>query len=220
MRDYSRTIFGRLLPAPIVMAPIGVQSLMHPDGELASAKVFGEMGLPFTLSTAASKGMKSVAEANGNSNPRWYQLYWPSDNDLTRSFLDTAKHNGYDVLVVTLDTWQLSWRPRDLDTGFFPFVQGIGTQIGLEDKCAHEKLGFDALAPGSTQEQKAIASLFHVLSTTRGISPRWENLKLLRELWGEKPIVLKGIQSVADAKLALEYGMDGIIVSNVSCPGL
>lgn len=197
------------------MAPMGVQTLFHPDGERATASVFGELGLPYTLSTASSTGFADVAAANGD-NPRWYQLYWPSDNDLTRSYVKTAKDNGYEVLVVTVDTWDLGWRTRDLDRGFFPFIRGSGVQIGLEDPVAHKKLGFNPLAPNATAEQKQTAALYHVISTSRGISPVWENLPLLREAWGDGPIVLKGVQSVDDAKMAVEHGIDGIIVSNVS----
>src|SRR5689334_1708789 len=109
-RNLSRVIFNRTLPAPIVMAPVGVQTLFHPDGERATSKVFGEHGLPYTLSTATSTGFADVAASNGEGNPRWCQLYWPSDDDLTRSYLRTAKANGYEVLVVTVDTWDLGWR--------------------------------------------------------------------------------------------------------------
>jgi isopentenyl diphosphate isomerase/L-lactate dehydrogenase-like FMN-dependent dehydrogenase len=196
------------------MAPVGVQILFHADGELATAKVFGELGLPFNLSTASSTGMTDVANANGEGNPRWFQLYWPIDDDLTKSYLQRAKENGYEVLVVTVDTWALAWRPKDLDRGLFPFINGMGTSIGLEDKVAQEKLGFSALGSGATVEQKMTASLYHVVTTSSGTSPIWENLHKLREWWGNDPIVLKGIQSVEDAQLALDYGMNGIVVSN------
>ncbi|KAH7322419.1 FMN-dependent alpha-hydroxy acid dehydrogenase [Stachybotrys elegans] len=212
-RNLNTTIFGKQLPAPVVMAPVGVQTMYHADGERATASVFGELGLPFTLSTASSTGFADVAEANGD-NPRWYQLYWPSDDDLTRSYLKSAHENGYDVLVVTVDTFDLGWRTRDLQKGFFPFIRGYGVQIGLEDEVAHEKLGFNPLAPNATEEQKMMAALYHVITTSRGISPVWENLPKLREMWGDKPIVIKGIQSTDDALKAIEYGMDGIIVSN------
>ncbi|KAK5945218.1 hypothetical protein PMZ80_002422 [Knufia obscura] len=213
-RNLSTNLFGRTLPAPVVMAPVGVQTLFHPTGERATAKVFGELGLPYTLSTATSTGFADVAEANGDGSPRWYQLYWPSDDDLTRSYLRSAKENGYEVLVVTVDTWDLGWRTRDLDRGFFPFIRGIGVQIGLEDSCAHEKLGFNPLAPNATAEQKQTAALYHVITTSRGISPVWRNLTKLREFWGDGPIVLKGIQTAEDAQMAVEYGIDGIILSN------
>jgi lactate 2-monooxygenase len=213
-RDLSIELFGRKIPAPVVMAPVGVQKLFHTDGEAATARVFGELGLPYTLSTASSTGMSDVANANGAGNPRWFQLYWPTDDELTKSYLQRAKHDGYEVLVVTVDTWSLAWRPKDLDRGFFPFINGVGTSIGLEDEIAQKKLGFSALASGATAEQKATASLYHVITTSAGVSPVWEKLHLLRELWGAGPIVLKGIQSVEDAQLAIDHGMDGIIVSN------
>ncbi|KAI9743770.1 MAG: hypothetical protein M1818_002503 [Claussenomyces sp. TS43310] len=213
-RDLSRTLFGRKLPAPVVMAPIGVQKLFHSDGELATAKVFGEMGLPYTMSTASSTGMEDVARINGAGSPRWYQLYWPNDDELTQSYLNRAKAGGYEVLVVCLDTWELAWRPRDLETGFFPFIDGVGTSVGLEDPVAQRQLGYKVTDKMVTEEQIKMASLYHVITTSRGVSPRWENLCKLRSWWGEGPIVLKGIQSVRDATLALEHGMDGIIVSN------
>ncbi|KAF2025619.1 FMN-dependent alpha-hydroxy acid dehydrogenase [Setomelanomma holmii] len=213
-RNLSTVLFNRTIPAPIVMAPVGVQTLFHPTGERATSKVFGELGLPYTLSTASSTGFTDVASSNGVENPRWYQLYWPSDDDLTRSYLTTAKANGYEVLVVTVDTWDLGWRTRDLDRGFFPFIDGVGVQIGLEDPVAHQKLGFNPLATNATAEQRKMAALYHTITTSRGISPVWDNLWKLREVWGDAPIVLKGVQSAEDAKLAVQWGLDGVIVSN------
>ncbi|KAK4495876.1 hypothetical protein PRZ48_013144 [Zasmidium cellare] len=213
-RNLTTTLFNKTLPAPVVMAPVGVQTLYHPDGERATASVFGELGLPYTLSTATSTGFADVAKANGVNGTRWYQLYWPSDDDLTRSYLNVAKSNGYDVLVVTVDTWDLGWRTRDLDRGFFPFIRGIGVQIGLEDPVAHQKLGFNPLAKNATAEQKQTAALYHVITTSRGISPVWDRLPFLREAWGDGPIVLKGVQTAEDARLAVQHGIDGVIVSN------
>jgi isopentenyl diphosphate isomerase/L-lactate dehydrogenase-like FMN-dependent dehydrogenase len=165
-RNLSTINFNRTLPTPIIMASIGVQTFFHSTGEHATSKVFGELQLPYTLSTASSTGFASVAASNGAENPRWYQLYWPSDDDLTRSYLLSAKQNGYEVLVVTVDTWDLGWRTRDLDCGFFPFIDGIGVQIGLEDGVAHQKLGFDPLAANATAEQKQTAALYHTITTS------------------------------------------------------
>ena len=198
------------------MAPVGAQEAYHPDAERAVAKVFGELGLPFTLSTSASTGFANAAEANGASNPHWYQLYWPGDPNLCASFLKSAKANDYEVLVVTLDTWQEGWRPRDLSTGYSPFLNGIGMQIGMEDEVEQARLGFDASGPNATIEQRRAAILLHIRSMATDVSPTWGKLHELRKIWGDGPIVLKGIQSAEDAKLAVEYGMDGIIVSNVS----
>jgi lactate 2-monooxygenase len=133
-RNLSREIFNRTLPAPIVMAPVSVQTLFHPTGERATSKVFGELRLPYTQSTATSTGFADVAASNGEGNPRWYQLYWPSDDDLTRSYRETAKANGFEVLVVTVDAWDLEWRTRDLDRGFFPFVGCERTEQKVDEK--------------------------------------------------------------------------------------
>jgi isopentenyl diphosphate isomerase/L-lactate dehydrogenase-like FMN-dependent dehydrogenase len=89
-------------------------------------------------------------------------------------------------------------------------------QIGLEDPVAHQKLGFNPLARNATAEQKQLAALYHVITTSRGVSPVWRNITKLRDMWGDKPIVLKGVQSVEDAISAVHWGLDGIILSNVS----
>jgi lactate 2-monooxygenase len=112
------------------MAPVGVQQIFHEDKETGLAEVCAEIGVPYILSTASSSSIEEVAEANGNG-PRWYQLYWPQDDDITISLLKRAKENGYKVLVVTLDTWALAWRPADLDGAYIPFMKGIGNRTGV-----------------------------------------------------------------------------------------
>lgn len=215
LRNLKTNLFGRQVPAPVIMAPIGAQTMYDPEGERAVAKVFGELGLPFTLSIGASAGFATAAKANGPTNPHWFQLYWPGDRDLCASLLKSARASGYEVLVLTIDTWQVGWRPRDMSTGFSPFLQGIGGQIGMEDEYQQAKLGFDASRPDATIEQKKLAAAFHIRSVAMDHSPTWEDMLELRKMWGDRPIVLKGIQTVEDAELAVEYGMDGIIVSNV-----
>lgn len=85
------------------MAPVGVQSLYHDDKEVGTANACAALGVPFTLSTASSTGIEELIEKSPNG-PKWFQLYWPTDEDLTASLLSRAKANGYQVLVVTLDT--------------------------------------------------------------------------------------------------------------------
>jgi hypothetical protein len=90
------------------------------------------------LSTAASKSIEEVAAANGNG-PRWYQLYWPNDDDITVSILQRAQKSGYSVLVVTVDTWSAGWRPLDLDLGYLPLLNGVGDQVGFSDPVFRSK---------------------------------------------------------------------------------
>ncbi|KAK5312888.1 hypothetical protein LTR93_011159 [Exophiala xenobiotica] len=178
------------------------------------------------------------AEANGDGD-RWYQLYWPRPQweEGTVSLLNRAKSNGYKVLVVTLDTFNLAWRPTDLDTSYLPFVCGDGCQVGHSDpvfnrryeemqkrdtRTAGEKLAdlWTMLRrPGSIYGAVRVLANIHVLHKSRawldvlnsGTYREWEHLEILKTLW-DGPIVLKGIQTVEDAHKAIDFGMDGIIV--------
>jgi isopentenyl diphosphate isomerase/L-lactate dehydrogenase-like FMN-dependent dehydrogenase len=120
------------------MAPVGVQTIFHEDKETGLSEVCSATGVPYTHSTASSSSIEEAAKANGKG-PRWYQLYWPQDDDITISLLKRAKANGYKVLVVTLDTWALAWRPADLDGGYVPFVKGVGNKTGFTDPVFREK---------------------------------------------------------------------------------
>jgi len=192
------------------MAPVGVQTIFHEDKETGLAEVCSQIGVPYILSTASSSSMEDVAKASG-SGPRWYQLYWPKDDEVTISLLNRAKSNGYKVLVVTLDTWALAWRPADLDGAYIPFMTGVGNQNGFADPVFRSKF---ASKYGGTPEEKVLqASQEWVGDIFSGSSHTWEQLALLKKHW-DGPIVLKGIQHPEDAKLAVEHGMDGIVVSN------
>src|SRR5438445_8277110 len=125
VRDLSSSVLGMELPSPVMLAPIGVQSIVHPQAELASGRAAAAQEVPFILSTAASHSIEQVAEAVGGAS-RWYQLYWPRDRDLAASFVTRAQLAGYSAIVLTLDTWRLGWRPRDLQNAYLPFLQGEG----------------------------------------------------------------------------------------------
>lgn len=121
-RDMSVTLFGEKQPNPLLIAPIGVQGIFHEDKEIGMANVARDLEIPFILSTASTSTIEEVAEASG-SGSRWYQLYWPQSDDITISLLNRAKKSGFKVLVVTLDTWALAWRPWDLDHAYVPFMK-------------------------------------------------------------------------------------------------
>lgn len=194
------------------MAPVGVMGAYHDDREIGVASICSELSVPFTLSTASTSTIEEVAEASGPDAPRWFQLYWPLDDEYTASILSRAKQNGYTVLLVTLDTFTMSWRPHDLDGGFLPFIKGQGTQIGFSDPVFRQK--FAEANDGDTPEDNTfLAAQKFIAESFSGNAHSWENLQTLRKYW-DGPIVLKGILSTADARLALQHGMDGIIVSN------
>jgi lactate 2-monooxygenase len=205
-RDMSVRLLGTDMPAPVLLAPIGVQSILHPDGELAVARAAADAGVPMVVSTAASYAMEDVAEANGDG-ARWYQLYWPKDRDLAISFLERAKAAGYTALVVTLDTFTLAWRPRDLDQAYLPFLRGIGVANYFSDPVFQKAVG------GPVTSANRDTALLHWIANFGDPSLTWEDLAFLREHW-DGPIALKGVQHPDDARRAVHAGMDAVIVSN------
>ncbi|HEX4723282.1 MAG TPA: alpha-hydroxy-acid oxidizing protein [Pseudonocardiaceae bacterium] len=204
-RDLGTTVLGTDMPAPILLAPVGVQSILHPDGELATARAAAATGVTMVMSTASSYSIEDVARANGGGS-RWYQLYRPNDDAVCASILDRARSAGFTVLVVTLDTWTLGWRPNDLDQAYLPFIRGVGTAVPFSDPV------FRAGLQNSPEDDLTSAILKWVPMFT-GTDRTWEDLPFLREHW-DGPIVLKGVLHADDARRAAAAGMDGIIVSN------
>ena len=113
------------LPAPVLLAPVGVQGIIHKDAEVATGKAAAALGVPFTISTVSSRSLEEVAKAMGDA-PRWFQLYWARHPEITASLLARAEKAGYGAIVVTLDTTILAWRPRDLDHAYLPFLYADG----------------------------------------------------------------------------------------------
>jgi isopentenyl diphosphate isomerase/L-lactate dehydrogenase-like FMN-dependent dehydrogenase len=205
VRDLTTELFGAELPAPVLLAPVGVQSIVHDDGELATARAAASTGVPYIHSTAASYSIEEAAEASGDGT-RWFQLYWPSDPELAKSFLSRAEAAGYGAIVVTLDTTLLAWRPRDLQGGYLPFLKGVGLANYFSDPVFREGLE----KPPEEDLQAAVGRWILAFSNP-GIS--WDKLSFLRENT-ELPILLKGILHPDDARMAVDHGMDGVIVSN------
>ncbi|MGI5484081.1 lactate 2-monooxygenase [Streptomyces lavendofoliae] len=204
-RDLSVRVLGRDLPAPLALAPVGVLSIMHPDAEPAAARAAAAQGVPFVLSSASSTPMEEVAEAMGDAE-RWFQLYWPKDREVTRSFLGRAKAAGFTALFVTLDTPLLAWRPRDLDQAYLPFLHDVGTANYFTDPAF-----LAGLAKPVHEDPKAAVA--HFVGMFADPAKTWPDLEFLRENW-DGPIVLKGVLHPDDARRAAQAGMDGVVVSN------
>jgi isopentenyl diphosphate isomerase/L-lactate dehydrogenase-like FMN-dependent dehydrogenase len=164
--------------------------------------------VPFILSTASSKTMEEVAQAADavGKTPRWYQLYWGRDPELTASFLRRAEKAGYSAIVVTLDTPILSWRERDIVLAYLPFLLGEGIANYLSDPVFRASLP----QPPEENPQAAIMRFVQVFSNP---TLTWDDLKFLRE-HTSLPLLLKGILHPDDARHALDAGAAGIIVSN------
>jgi isopentenyl diphosphate isomerase/L-lactate dehydrogenase-like FMN-dependent dehydrogenase len=204
-RDLRVEVLGTELPAPVMLAPIGVLSIVHEEGERAVARAAGELGVGMVLSNAASTSIEDVAAVNGDG-PRWFQLYWPTDRDLTASFVQRAERAGYKAIVVTLDTRLLAWRPRDLAGAYLPFLRGEGIAVYLSDPVFRDALD-------KPPEEDMQAAILHWVSMFPNPTLGWDDLAYLRD-HTSLPVLVKGVLHPDDVRRALDAGADGIVVSN------
>jgi len=204
-RDLSVEVLGTRSPAPFFLAPIGVLSIAHEEGEVAVARAAAATGVPLILSSAASHSIEEIAEAMGDA-PRWFQLYWPNDREICASFVGRAEAGGYGAIVVTLDTLILGWRPRDLRTAYLPFITGQGCAQFFSDPVFRSRLD----AP---PEEDVTAAAIRMLGTFPNLALTWDDIGWLREQTS-LPILVKGVLTGEDAERAREAGVDGVIVSN------
>lgn len=155
-RDLSVTLFGRRLPTPLLLAPIGAAGLVRPDADLLVARAAAGLEVPYVISNQASSSMEHVAAVMGAA-PRWFQLYWSTDEPLVDSLLARAAAAGAEAVVVTLDTTMLGWRPADLTLGSLPFARGIGIAQYTSDPRFTE-LVRERLASAATARRSSSAS--------------------------------------------------------------
>lgn len=206
VRDLSVEVLGTRLAAPILTAPVGVLELLHERGEALVAEVTRELGVGMVLSTAASTPIEEVGAAAGDW---WYQLYWPNDDELARSFVERAVKAGARAIVVTADTPSLGWRPRDLELAHLPFLQAKGIANYLSDPVFRAKL---SAPPEESEEALRMAVLTWVgLFGNHGLRPA--DIARLRE-WTELPIAVKGVLHPDDARQLVDAGADAVVVSN------
>ncbi|MFP1603753.1 alpha-hydroxy-acid oxidizing protein [Microbacterium sp. 2216-1] len=124
-RDLSVEFLGRTRPTPLLLAPLGVMELAHPEADLAVARAAASAGVPYTVSNQASFPLERIAQSAPGA-PRLFQLYWSASDELNASLLARAEASGCEAIVVTLDTHLLGWRTRDLDLAYLPFTRGMG----------------------------------------------------------------------------------------------
>jgi lactate 2-monooxygenase len=238
-RDSSVELFGRTLPAPFLVAPIGVLEMAHREAERAVARALRGLDVPMVYSNQASVAMEEVTEILGDS-PRWFQLYWSVRDELVESFVSRAEACGCEAIVVTLDTTLLGWRTRDLDLGWLPFLRGMGIAQYTSDP-VFTRLLAEAEGDASVPQPKpSFAALKVLIQLTRNYPDRfldalrsgraraavqrfvqiysrpsltWDDLPFLRERTN-LPVLLKGILHPDDARRAVDEGIDGIVVSN------
>ncbi|MFL5891737.1 MAG: alpha-hydroxy-acid oxidizing protein, partial [Solirubrobacterales bacterium] len=239
-RDLGMELFGRRIPAPLMLSPVGVLEMAHRDADAAAARAAGAEGVPMIFSNQASRPMEACARELGDS-PRWFQLYWSTKDDLVASFVSRAEACGCEAIVLTLDTTLLGWRTRDLDIAYLPFLRGKGIAQYTSDPVFRRIIDEEPVVLGKDEQPKPTpAALRTLIQLTRAYPDRfaaalrsgharaavqtfvriysrpsltWEDLPFLRERT-KLPILLKGILHPDDATRAVDEGIDGIIVSN------
>ncbi|MFD0710791.1 alpha-hydroxy-acid oxidizing protein [Paenibacillus sp. GCM10027626] len=204
-RDLGITLFNAKLPAPILLAPIGVNTILHPQGELGPAKAAAKLGVPYVLSNVSSIPLEQIAEAMGNST-RWFQLYPPKYRELTKSFLQRAEKAGFSAIVVTVDSTLLGWRETDLRNAYLPFLIGHGMGNYFTDPVFCSQL---KQPPHENLEEAVKLALEEGNNTCF----TWQEVDFIRQQT-KLPLLIKGITHPDDAIMALEHGIDGLIVSN------
>lgn len=206
-RDLSVELFGLQLPSPVFMAPIGVLGVMTEDehGDLAAARAAAETGVPLIGSTLMQDPLEEVAAALGET-PGFFQLYTPNDREVAESLVRRAEAAGYRALVVTLDTWTLGYRPRDLQHGTFPQLRGACLANYVSDPVFASRL-----PGGDTSDMATVVQHWALMFGNPSLT--WDDLVWLRELT-DLPLVLKGICAPDDVRRAVDAGVDGIYCSN------
>ncbi|NJN42575.1 MAG: lactate 2-monooxygenase [Flammeovirgaceae bacterium] len=238
-RDMSIELLRKKYSTPFLLSPIGVLELAHKKADVAVGKAASTLGVPYIFSSQASRPMEEVAAAM-DSQPRWFQLYWSKSRDLVSSFVKRAEACGCEAIVVTLDTSMLGWRTRDLDQAYLPFLEGKGIAQYTSDPVFqklmdepdtepaakrnitwHSLMGLIKMVnayPGNgfiskLSSGRPVRAVQKFISTFSNPALTWDDLKFLREQT-KLPIFLKGILHPDDAQMAMDYGVDGIVISN------
>ncbi len=237
-RDTSIPFFGHSLNSPLLISPIGVLELAHPEADLAVARAAKKLRIPFIFSNQASFPMEEIAAVMGES-PRFFQLYWSKSRELVTSLVQRAEKCGCWGIVLTLDTTMLGWRVRDLDLISLPFLEGKGIAQYTSDPVFQSLMAQNIIPaiqqpitlktiqglikmvnnyPGKgffkkLRSGKPMSAVRHFMGLYSNTNTTWEDLAWLRQQT-RLPIILKGILAPDDAQKALDYGMDGIFVSN------
>ncbi len=237
-RNTSISLLGKVRASPFLLSPVGVLEMVHAKADLAVARAAASVEVPYIFSNQASYPMESCAAEMGQA-AHWFQLYWSKSKKLVASFVQRAEKCGCEAIVVTLDTTMLGWRTRDLELAYLPFLEGKGIAQYTSDPVFQQLM--DETSTVKTKRKitlQTIKGLIQMVNNYPGTGflkklksgrplkavqtftstytnpyTTWEDLQFLKTLTN-LPIFLKGIQHPDDAQKAIDYGIDGIIVSN------
>jgi isopentenyl diphosphate isomerase/L-lactate dehydrogenase-like FMN-dependent dehydrogenase len=203
-RSIATELFGTVYPTPLLLAPVGVLSIAHPEAEIAVARAAKFLQVPQVVSTASSSTLEEIANVHGE-HPHWFQLYWGRNDDFTRSIIGRAEKVGYTAIVVTLDTRLFAWRERDIQNAYLPFLYNEGLANYFTDPAFLAEVGDPA--------KDKMNTMLHFANCFSNPSSTWSDLSVIRDCT-TLPVIVKGIQYPDDAKKAIDHGADGVIVSN------
>jgi L-lactate dehydrogenase (cytochrome) len=217
--DIASSVLNAPLDYPLVLAPTGFTRIADPQGELAVARAAARAGLPYTLSTLSTR---SIEEVRAVSDGRlWFQVYAWRDRGMVKEMIDRAAAARYEALVLTVDTAVLGRRERDVRRGFSlppsigprTFIEGALHPAWTLDFVRSEPIRFANVAGRDVGDGASPVKLSDYINTQFDPALAWADVDWLRSVWNG-PIVVKGIQTVADAILAADAGVDAIALSN------
>lgn len=223
--DTSCSILGAPAPMPLIIAPTGFPRIAHSDGELATAQSAAEHGIPFSLSTMGTRSIEEVAAVSDGR--KWFQVYVWRDKELVKDMLDRAKESGFEALCITVDTAVLGRRERDVRRGMsLPPKLGLGTLVEgalrpgwVWEFLRHDPIVFSNVVVSTerlarhVEDGTSAVSLAEYMANQFDPGLSWADVEWIRSQW-DGPVILKGIQSVADAVIAADEGIDAIALSN------
>lgn len=223
--DVSVEILGERIAMPVIIAPTGFPRIAHPEGELATARAAAAANIPFSLSTMGTRSIEEVAAVSNGR--KWFQVYVWRDRELTKDMLARCKESGFEALYITVDTAVLGRRERDVRRGMSlppklgldTFIEGVKRPGWVLEFLRNDPIVFSNVAvstqrlSNSTEDGTSAVSLAEFINSQFDPRLSWDDVAWIRSQW-DGPVILKGIQSVADAKIAASEGLDAIALSN------
>lgn len=200
--DTSIELFGKAHPTPFLFAPVGMNQMAHELGELAVVRAAEKLGMPYIQSTVSSYSLEEVAETAPN-HTKWFQLYWSTNEEIAYSMAARAENAGFEAIVLTVDTVMVGWREEDVRNQFSPLKLGLARGNYINDPVFNSYLQDNSF---ENYVEGVLANIFHP-------ALNWDNVRELKSRL-RVPLLIKGILHPEDARLAIEAGADGIIVSN------
>ena len=219
--DTSTSLFGRKLAFPLVLAPTGFTRIAHSEGELAVVRAATRAGIPFTLSTMATRSIEECASVAEKDSRLWFQIYTWKDRSVVKNLVERADAAGFEAVCLTVDTAVLGRRERDVRRGFtLPPEIGLGTIIdGVKnpgwtwDFLTADPIRFANVEGLTSIDGSTAVDLAEHMKSQFDPGLSWKDVEWLRSIW-KGPILIKGIQTVEDALIAVDSGVEAIAISN------